>query len=183
MKHTPITLRALISVSALLVSAYSFAQAAPASAAAPAATKAPGVKTVLPTEVVIKPKAKADTTKVKPLSKAKRSKAKVDQAQAEQGTPANGKRTAKQPSAKAQQNLAATFAKADVDKAGKLTKKQAFNAKMYEVDRYFFDMDTNIDGYVTLEELTRWKASPVRTAPRPRGDKLDRFVDGDGARK
>lgn len=78
---------------------------------------------------------------------------------------------------------ALSFAKADVDKVGKLTKKQAFNAKMYDVDRYFFDMDTDIDGYVTLDELNRWKANPVRTAPRPRGDRLDRFVAGDTPRK
>ena len=76
-----------------------------------------------------------------------------------------------------------SFAQADVDKTGKLTKKQAFNAKMYDVDRYFFDIDTDIDGYVSQTELRAWKANPVRTAPRPRGDRLDRFVAGDGARR
>jgi len=72
--------------------------------------------------------------------------------------------------------LDAQFAKADTDKVGKITKKQSFKAGMYEVDRYFFDMDTDIDGYVTLAELKAWKANPVRTSPPPRGDKLDRKV-------
>lgn len=173
---TTMPMFAVLTAGAVLLSGNAFAQAAPAqpNAVAP--------KTVLPTEVVIKPKAKADASKVKPLTKPKRSKAKVDQAQVDQPMAKSSKGNAAKGS-RAQQGLAAQFAKADVDKAGKITKKQAFNAKMYEVDRYFFDMDTDIDGYVTLDELTKWKANPVRTAPRPRGDKLDRFVDGDGKRR
>ena len=86
-------------------------------------------------------------------------------------------------SGKVSQQEIAMFIKADKTMTGRLTKKQAFQAGMYEVDRYFFDMDTDIDGYVTMDELKAWKAKPVRTSPRPRGDKLDRFVAGDANRR
>ncbi|MEY4910530.1 MAG: hypothetical protein RL761_193 [Pseudomonadota bacterium] len=86
---------------------------------------------------------------------------------------------AKSDSTKQTAGLDKQFAKADTENTGRISKKQAFKAKMYEVDRYFFDMDANGDGWLTLEELKTWKSNPVRNAPRPRGDKLDRFVPGD----
>jgi hypothetical protein len=127
------------------------------------------------------PKSSASVTQTSSNKPAASKKAPSASAMSDDATAqATGAKSAKSSRSK---SLEAQFAAADVDKVGKISKKQAFKAQMYEVDRYFFDMDTDIDGYVTLLEIKTWKANPIRTAPRPRGDKLDRFVDGDAARR
>ncbi len=98
-----------------------------------------------------------------------------------------GAASAKEDKASSKKTSAASyerqFAKADTEGKGQISKKQAFKAQMYTVDRYFFDIDANGDGWLTLAELKAWHANPVMTAPRPRGDKLDRFVAGDETRR